>query len=107
MKYVDNKPVEGEKEVKGHIGVGKKNDASGDLINVLYVIDKDNNKYLFGIKPTPYTTITVNDVVVSDKEQLSNEWMLSYSKSLEAMLDIFVEAQEKERPKKGNQEVLF
>lgn len=91
MKYVDDKPVPNEKEYLGTLGLGKVRDSKDDLVNTVYIKDKNDTKFIFAIRPTPYVSIVKDNVEVTDPETLSNIWMESYSKNLEGFLNLFVE----------------
>lgn len=96
-KFVDDKRVMDERSITGSFKIMKVKNKDDDLVNVIQIIDKLDKKYNFVLMNTPYVDIYINNVKVTDKSILSNEWCEAYSVALGDVLRLMPEGLEKEK----------
>ena len=87
----NQKRVPNEKQLVGKIGLAKKKNKAGDVLNLIFLENNAGVKYFFPINTTPYVAIYKNGKKIDDKTELSNIWTKAYGKVLADLLALFPE----------------
>jgi len=75
-----------DRTLMGKIGLARMENAAKEVVNLVFVITKDNVKKVFPLIPTPYLDIYVKGKKVEDKKELSERWTKAYYRSFEHVL---------------------
>lgn len=105
-KFVNNQPVDGERELTGTIGVARAKNKSEDIVNLIYVTTPIGTKYIFPLTPTPYIDIVINGETVKDNKKLSEIWTKAFSDTFTAVLNNIPEAHAKD-PKQASNNSMY
>jgi len=97
-KFEDDKRVHNEKVLNGKLTILRVK-TDGGLVNVIQITTDKEQKFSFGLLPTPYITIVENGELIKDKTKLSTLWTEAYSDTVKAMLDMFPEGLEVKKDK--------
>jgi len=85
------KRLPNQKELMGKLGLARKKDKEGNVVNLLTVTTNQNVMNVFPIINTPYLDIVRNGKRIEDKSVLSKIWTKAYARSLDHILSALPE----------------
>jgi hypothetical protein len=85
-KWSGEKRVPNDRELMGKIGLARKKNKEGFVVNILTVATNQGVKNVFPIIPTPYLDIVINGKKIEDKTVLSTIWTKAFYRSFSDVL---------------------
>jgi len=80
------KRIPNQKELMGKLGIARKKNKEGSIVNLITVTTNQNIRNVFPIITTPYLELVRNGKKIEDKSELSMIWTKAYAKSLDGIL---------------------